>query len=53
MISLENKLRDACIDASVEYKNVPADGQWHGANLSDDTREREVCPLAFLKGSKT
>jgi len=40
MISLENKLRDACIDAGVEYKNVPADGQWHGANLSDDPRGR-------------
>ncbi|MCL7419799.1 MAG: toprim domain-containing protein [Methylobacter sp.] len=38
--NLETAARDACAASGVDYKDVPADGRFHSANLTDDHRGR-------------
>jgi len=33
---IQTALMDACADAGIEYKHVPADGKWHRADLAND-----------------
>lgn len=38
--TLRDALRGACLAEGVEFRDVPADGRWHAADLADDPRGR-------------
>jgi uncharacterized protein (DUF927 family)/phage/plasmid primase-like uncharacterized protein len=35
---IQTALMQACADVGIEYRNVPADGQWHPTDITDDPR---------------